>query len=92
MTQIARAKAIIDALAGQTVTNAKAEKVVRLYTGNDTADAEELAELFNQQLLTHCKITAREQARRLAEKAAPQTVKDAAQAAYDELDYTPTNP
>ena len=92
MSQISRAKAIIDALAGVPVSNAKAEKIVRLYTGNESAAVEELAELFNGQLLNHVRITAREQARRLAEKAAPESIKQAADAAYGELEYTPPSP
>ena len=89
MTQIARAKAIIDALAGQVVSGAKAETVVRRFMNNYTSTTEELAEAFNLFLLNHIRHKMRDNAGSAAEKEALLDVEQARSDGYSELDYTP---
>lgn len=59
---IQRTKAVIDALAEQTVTNEKAEAIVRLYVNNNDLPVSELTEFFLRSVTSHIKMKCRENA------------------------------
>lgn len=88
MTAVSRAKAVIDALANTTVTNEKAETIVRLYVNNEVADVQLVAGEFLRRVTEHIKSECRRQAGKRWESAL-ETRADAENAGYGEMPAEP---
>ena len=89
MSQIIRAKAIIDALAGHNVTAAKAEKIVRRYMGDFTSPVDEMAEAFNLKLINVIRGQMRDNGGKAEERDTPARIQAARDEGYNELSYEP---
>lgn len=85
---VQRAKAVIDSLSGQTVTNEKAEKIIRLYVNNENAPAADVADAFLRSVTRHIKDQCRAMAGRQWE-ASQSTRATAESAGYDEMPSEP---